>query len=659
LRFDKLLLTLFCVFSVFTPLSNAWGVRPIYSFYSLEAGGWAEGNLDGMFDEARFHAPLGLAVNSDATRLYVADSGNVRIRVVDLADKNTVSTLAGSTIGWQDGPVTQALFNFPTGLLLLSDTRLLVNDWGNHRLRLIDLSSQSVTTIAGNGGGGMEEGDAMKLPLDGVWAMAYQAKENALYLSRPDYGAVQKLDLGTQQLTTVFKNLPACPHPAALCFFNNKLIVADQALSQVSEMDETKSAGITLTPIGAGQTILSLCASGKYLYALEANPAPPLMRLLPNPGPVSIVTTWGLPINPTQFLPLMGLGSGLPGGLTADPHNERRFFVSNTHYCVISSVRDLFFNELLASGAPNSNGMTDFEYPETKPPHTFRILLAGDSLTFFTTEEDHLQLNQGFSNRMQIMAKRLELELNTEAALRDIPMNFEVLAMSKIIWEPLLVWTYHILPPLAKKYDVDLVVLAMSAGFGNNLMAYYQRPMGSDGVPVSMADAKYLSKPYREKIPDGTPRKLFDLCLTKKWVTISSKGDEINFSVPGSFLYDPEARSYLVDMMGKPMGLLNNKLAQMHTSAGAPVKFRVFLQPTNDVPMITFWKEVYKHENLPWGDLTPQFDALSTAYFPLTEMNGGGHYNANGHILFGKIWANKLIGMGLIPWETPADHSTR
>lgn len=659
MKFDKLLFAFLGFFSFFCfPPSSVWCVRPIYNYNSLEAGGWAEGNQDGIFDAARFHAPLGLAINSDGTRLYVADSGNARIRVVDLADKNNVSTVAGSTAGWKDGPATQALFSFPTGLVLLSDDRLLVNDWNNHRLRLIDLNSQSVSTIAGNGGGGMEEGDAMKIPLDGVWAMAYQNKENILYLSRPEYGAVQKLDLATQKLTTVFKNLPACPHPAALCFFNDKLIVADQALSQVCEMEETTSAGVTLKPIGAGQTILSLCASGKYLYALEANPASPLMRLLPNPGPVSVVTTWGLPTNPAQFLPFVGLGPGLPGGLAADPHNERRFYVSNPHYCIISSVRDLFINELLASGAPNSNGMTDFEYPEAKPPHTFRILLAGDSLTFFTTEEDHIQMNQGFSNRMQIMAKRLELELNTEAALRDIPMNFEVLSMSKIIWEPLLVWTYHILPPLAKKYDVDLVVLAMSAGFGNNLMAYYQRPMGSDGIPVSLADAKYLGKPYQEKIPDGTPRKLFDLCLSKKWVTISPKGDDINFAEPGSLLFSPEARSYLVEMMGKPLGLLSSKLIHTNTTAGVPVKFQAFLQPTSDNQMIDFWRDVYKHENLSWEDLTPDFDAVSTAYYPLTEMNGGGHYNANGHILFGKIWANKLIGMGLIPWDLPTVHPT-
>src|SRR5208282_356389 len=109
-------------------------------------------------------------------------------------------TVAGSTAGWKDGPATQALFSFPTGLVLLSDDRLLVNDWNNHRLRLIDLNSQSVTTIAGNGAGGMEEGDAMKIPLDGVWAMAYQNKENILYLSRPEYAAVQKLDLATQKL---------------------------------------------------------------------------------------------------------------------------------------------------------------------------------------------------------------------------------------------------------------------------------------------------------------------------------------------------------------------------------------------------------------------------------------------------------------------------
>lgn len=635
---------------------QAWGLRPIYHYNSLVAGEGGDGYQDGSFDSALFHAPLGLAVNSDSTRLYVADYGNERIRVIDLAHDNEVSTLAGTgTQGYLDGPVSQAMFSRPTGLAYLPGDLLLVNDHDSARIRSIDLKSMTVTTLAGNGQGGLAEGDALKVPMDGVGAIAYSDKGKALYLSRPALGAVQKLDLNTKKVTTVFKDQPQFPHPNALCLFNDKLIVADQALSQVGQLQLTAQGGVTFLPSGTGEQIVALSASGNYLYALQADNKNPMIRLMPRNEPVTFVSVWGDPTDGLKLPCFLNLSQQFPPGFTADPTNERRFFISNPNRNVITSVHDLFLNALLDSGSPNSNGASDFEYPEKKPPHTFRILLAGDSHTFFTLDDDHKDLAQSFSNRMQTMAKRLELELNTQAALRDVPMNFEVLFIGKLSWGPLLVWTSHEIPPLVKKYDVDLALLMLSPDYGNSLSAYYQRPTDSDGIPTDQVDPEYLLKPYKEKIPDGIPRKMYELAKAKKWINISTKGDQINFVDNSRLMTDPDTRTCLIKMMGKPLGLLNQKLTQTRTSGGQPVKFQPFLLPTgNENPAllsIGFWRDVFKEENLTWGDFTPEFTALRTTYHPFSEIYGGDHFNANGHLLFSVILANKLIEKGLIPWS--------
>jgi DNA-binding beta-propeller fold protein YncE len=70
--------------------------------------------------------------------LYVADSGNHRIRRVDLAT-GTIRTVAGSTMGFSGdgGPASAARFNNPRGLTVDSAGRLIIADTFNSVVRVI------------------------------------------------------------------------------------------------------------------------------------------------------------------------------------------------------------------------------------------------------------------------------------------------------------------------------------------------------------------------------------------------------------------------------------------------------------------------------------------------------------------------------------------
>ena len=102
------------------------------------AGDGTPGYLDGEGLAARFNAPQGLELSGDG-RLYVADTGNHRIRVIDLADPLFTVTpfVGGATAGTSDGLGAQGRFNAPAGLLFDYDGSLIVADSGNHRIRRV------------------------------------------------------------------------------------------------------------------------------------------------------------------------------------------------------------------------------------------------------------------------------------------------------------------------------------------------------------------------------------------------------------------------------------------------------------------------------------------------------------------------------------------
>lgn len=108
-------------------------------------GGLGESFADGPSAAARFASVYGMIKAPDGT-LYFADAGNHRIRAV--SPSGEVSTVAGGTVGAQDGAGTAAQFRFPTSLAL-SEGALFVTDTGNDLIRRIDLATRQVTTVAG------------------------------------------------------------------------------------------------------------------------------------------------------------------------------------------------------------------------------------------------------------------------------------------------------------------------------------------------------------------------------------------------------------------------------------------------------------------------------------------------------------------------------
>jgi sugar lactone lactonase YvrE/thiol-disulfide isomerase/thioredoxin len=125
------------------PLDPAKDVRTLVGTAHLQfARLFTFGDVDGTAPDARLQHCLGVAF--DRGLLYVADTYNNKIKVLDLADES-IKTLVGSgKAGLKDRPPQ---FDEPNGLSAAAG-KLYVADTNNHAIRVIDLAAgNKVTTL--------------------------------------------------------------------------------------------------------------------------------------------------------------------------------------------------------------------------------------------------------------------------------------------------------------------------------------------------------------------------------------------------------------------------------------------------------------------------------------------------------------------------------
>ena len=165
------------------------------------AGTGAENIVDGPRMEALLAQPYGLAL--DGNNLFFADSETSAIRVAKIGEGGRVITLTGTGLfdfGDHDGIGKKAVLQHPQDVASAPGA-VYIADTYNHKIKRMDLSTLRITTVAGNGAQGLEDGDALSASFDEPAGIAY--RNGFLYIADTNNHRIRKFDVGQSIVTTL------------------------------------------------------------------------------------------------------------------------------------------------------------------------------------------------------------------------------------------------------------------------------------------------------------------------------------------------------------------------------------------------------------------------------------------------------------------------
>ena len=226
------------------------------------------GLKDGSYTEAQFDHPQGMELVG--TKLYVADTENHAIRVIDLM-KKTVETLAGNgeqaSFRHPGGSLKEVSLNSPWAISELDGT-LYIAMAGPHQLFKHKLGSQTIEVFAGSGREDIIDGSLTESALAQPSGITHDGK--TLYFVNSEGSAVRKVDMENKTVTTIAgpRDLPQgrslfefgdidkpeaearFQHPIGLVYHNNKLYIADSYNHKIRTIN--LSTGEVASLIGTG-----------------------------------------------------------------------------------------------------------------------------------------------------------------------------------------------------------------------------------------------------------------------------------------------------------------------------------------------------------------------------------------------------------------------
>ncbi len=289
---------------------------------------------------AKFNTPSGLAFDTSGN-LYVADSGNHRIRRISTSGVVTLVAGSGSPDAF-DGTGASAAFNYPLGLAFAPGGVLYVADSGNYALRRIVLPAGVVTTFQ-TSNGLFDQPTGLAIASDGTIYVSDAGANNlwritstgtATLLAGSGLGISGSIDgIGSNALFY---------SPHALAFgsdgllyvsdsFNHTLrrVNAAGAVTTLAGLAETSGTadGFGTTARMSGPSGLTFTSKGTLYISdtdnglLRLASPPPIVPVIATPP--SILVTEASALSGYSFTatgtPSKYLATGLPPGLTLNP----------------------------------------------------------------------------------------------------------------------------------------------------------------------------------------------------------------------------------------------------------------------------------------------------------------------------------------------------
>jgi len=272
---------------------------------------------------AQLSGPQGVALDASGN-LYIADSGNWRIRKVSVA--GTITTVAGNGSCCADtgdgGPATSAEIGVPYGLAVDSSGNLYISDIDNNVIRKV-ATSGTITTVAGNGTYGYagDGGAATSAEFRNPYGLAVDASGN-LYIADGYNYRVRKVST-SGIITTVVGTGNCCgytgdggPATSAWLYVPSGVAVDAAGDLYIADTDDQRIRKVNL----AG-TISTVAGNGSAGYLGDGGPA--TSAELDNPVGVAVDAGGNLHIADSgeariRLVSAAGTITTLVGGATGD-----------------------------------------------------------------------------------------------------------------------------------------------------------------------------------------------------------------------------------------------------------------------------------------------------------------------------------------------------
>ncbi|MFM2064730.1 MAG: hypothetical protein RLZZ507_4401 [Cyanobacteriota bacterium] len=180
------------------------------------AGSGAEGCFDSTLNESAFAQPSGITTNGE--ELFIADSEVSSIRGVELGKKGQVRTVCGSGMlfgfGDIDGQKLDVRLQHCLGVECFQN-KLWVADTYNHKIKLVDPVSGYCQTVLGDGLPGFQDGQGKNTKFSEPSGLS--ALGSVMYISDTNNHTIRCVDINTLQVKTLdlsgLCSLNACLSP--------------------------------------------------------------------------------------------------------------------------------------------------------------------------------------------------------------------------------------------------------------------------------------------------------------------------------------------------------------------------------------------------------------------------------------------------------------
>jgi parallel beta-helix repeat protein len=268
----------------------------------------------------------------EAGNIYVADTGNNRIRVVNTQDApivvagvtidpGDIKSVAGGGVGCVEPcPATQQAFNSPRGVAVDGDGNIFIADTLNHRIRKVDGVSGIITTVAGDGTAGFS-GDGGLAPaahLNHPHDVYMYGTSGDFLIADTENDRIRLVDGYTGVITTFAGGGLATPDegdggPANLAHLNGpEAIAVDSADSRLPNVFIADTQNNRIRRVNGHTTIISTVA-GTGTAGSGGDGGDPTLAQLNQPAGISIGSLTGSDTGNSTLRAIEPSG-GEPGG---------------------------------------------------------------------------------------------------------------------------------------------------------------------------------------------------------------------------------------------------------------------------------------------------------------------------------------------------------